>query len=468
MSQPVARSRSLSRRLHERSMTPRFSWVVSLLILLSGIFFTETLARYYQAEIASERHARTLAFASELRARSDRELNSVLYLASGIVGYLVVRHQEIDPNEIDRILSVIHTYGRHIRNFTISVGSKISYIYPLKGNESMLGRDYSEIQEQWPAIRKALEKKEILLTGRVELVQGGAALIYREPVLVDGKLWGLLSTVIDLASFQKAVFSEAQSDRFEFAIRTENRGSSADSAAQDGGPLYGNQNLFADPTAVILVANMPNDKWIYAVRSKDRPHSFTYWAIRCAGWLLSALLAFGIFVVLRQRITLARLAGFDSLTDLPNRRLFDDRLEQAICRQSRRNTQVAVVFIDVNDFKPINDRYGHRVGDRVLHTLAVRICAEVRGGDTVARWAGDEFAIIVEDAEITQTDHLVRRLHQQIEAPMDIEGIPLRVSASVGVAFYPSEAENSADLLELADQRMYKNKDGKATPGSET
>ncbi len=91
-------------------MTPRFSWVVSVLILLSGIFFTETLARYYQAEIASERHARTLAFASELRARSDRELNSVLYLASGIVGYQVVPPHEIHTNDIDRINSVIHTY----------------------------------------------------------------------------------------------------------------------------------------------------------------------------------------------------------------------------------------------------------------------------------------------------------------------------------------------------------------------
>ena len=468
MRPPVAKTRSLSRDLHEKSMTPRFSWMVSVLILLSGVFFMETLARYYQAEIASERHARTLAFASELRARSDRELNSVLYLASGIVGYLVVRHQELDSNEIDRILSVIHSYGRHIRNFTISVGSKISYIYPLKGNENMIGRDYSEIQGQWPAIKKALEKKEVLLTGRVELVQGGAALIYREPVLIDGKLWGLLSTVIDLASFQKAAFRETRNDRFEFAIRTENRKSSADSAEQDGGPLYGNQELFADPTSVILVANMPNDKWIYAVRSKDQPHSFTYWLIRGAGWLLSALLAFGIFVVLRQRITLARLAGFDSLTDLPNRRLFDDRLEQAIRRQSRQKTQVAVVFIDINDFKPINDRYGHKIGDRVLHALAVRIYAEVRGGDTVARWAGDEFAIIVEDAEIALIDHLIKRLHQRVEAPMDIEGIPLRISASIGVAFYPSEAGNSADLLELADQRMYENKNSKPIPEGES
>ncbi len=332
----------------------------------------------------------------------------------------------------------------------------------------MIGRDYSEIRGQWPAIKKALEKKEVLLTGRVDLVQGGAALIYREPVLIDGKLWGLLSTVIDLASFQKAAFRETRNDRFEFAIRTENRESSTDSAEQDGGPLYGNQELFADPTSVILVANMPNDKWIYAVRSKDQPHSLTYWVIRGAGWLLSALLAFGIFVVLRQRITLARLAGFDSLTDLPNRRLFDDRLEQAIRRQSRQKTQVAVVFIDINDFKPINDRYGHKIGDRVLHALAVRIYAEVRGGDTVARWAGDEFAIIVEDAEIALIDHLIKRLHQRVEAPMDIEGIPLRISASIGVAFYPSEADNSADLLELADQRMYENKNSKPIPEGES
>ena len=127
-----------------------------------------------------------------------------------------------------------------------------------------------------------------------------------------------------------------------------------------------------------------------------------------------------------------------------------------------------MVFIDINDFKPINDRYGHKIGDRVLHALAVRIYAEVRGGDTVARWAGDEFAIIVEDAEIALIDHLIKRLHQRVEAPMDIEGIPLRISASIGVAFYPSEAGNSADLLELADQRMYENKNSKSTPEDET
>ena len=448
-------------------MTLSFARTIAFLILLFCAFFTETLARYHQAEINAERHAKTLAFASELRARADRELNSVLYLASGVVGFLVARQLQPDPKEIDHILSIVHSYGRHVRNFTISIGTKITYVYPLKGNESMLGVDYSEVNAQWPAIKQALEKKEVLLTGRVELVQGGAALIYREPIVIDKVLKGLLSTVIDLDSFQKAAFSETQNDLFEFAIRTVNKVDSAHSAAQGGGPLYGNQELFADPAAVILVANMPNDKWVYAVRSKDRAYGFTYWAIRCGGWLLSLLMAFGVFVVLRQRITLARLAGFDSLTDLPNRRLFDDRLEQAIRRQSRQKNQLAVVFIDINDFKLINDRYGHKVGDRVLHALAVRIYAEIRGGDTVARWAGDEFAIVVEDAETSLISHLVKRLHHRIETPLDIEGIPLRVSASIGVAFYPSEAESSAALLDLADQRMYQNKSCKTTPNAD-
>ena len=438
-------------------MTPRFALAVSVLILVVIIFFTETLSRYQQADMAAERHARTLAFATELRARSDRELNAVLYLASGIVGYLVVRHQHLDPEEINRILSVIYTYGRHIRNFTIAVGQRISYVYPLQGNEQVIGQDYSEISAQWPAIKSAIEQKKTLLTGRVELLQGGAALIYREPILIDGNTWGLLSTVVDLPSFQQAAFRDVDNDHFEFAIRTEGQGT-------DAGLLYGNPALFSDPAAITLVANMPNDKWLYAVRSKEVGYNLIFWATRVIGWLLAALSAFTVWLVLRQRINLARLAGFDSLTDLPNRRLFDDRLEQAIRRQLRRNSQVAVVFIDINDFKPINDHYGHTVGDRVLRSLAVRLCAEVRGGDTVARWAGDEFAIIVEEADATQIDQLLARLHQRIEDPLDIEGIPLRVSAAMGVAFYPSEAKSATALLELADQRLYVCKESKATP----
>lgn len=147
-----------------------------------------------------------------------------------------------------------------------------------------------------------------------------------------------------------------------------------------------------------IEAETPSGKWIYAVRARDQGTSPLVWAIRAAGWTLALLFAACIFLVLRQRNKLARQAGYDSLTELPNRRLFDDRLEQANRRQSRHGEQqVAVVFVDLNDFKPINDRFGHKIGDRVLRTVALRLRDEVRIGDTVARWAGDEFALILEE-----------------------------------------------------------------------
>ena len=394
-----------------------------------------------------------MAFASELRARSDRELNAALYLASGLVGYLIVRHDQIDKQEIDDILAAVYNHARHIRNFTIAVGTKIRHVYPLAGNSAVIGKDYRDLAPQWPTVKLAMETNKVVLTGPVNLVQGGVGLIYRAPIFVDGAYWGMLSTVIDIPALQLAAFAELNKELFDFSIRTE------ESTSSGGGLLWGHPDLFSAPDAVRVEAETPSGRWTYAVRARDQGTPLV-WAIRAAGWTLALLFAACILLVLRQRNKLARQAGYDSLTELPNRRLFDDRLEQANRRQPRHgDQQVAVVFIDLNDFKPINDRYGHKVGDRVLREVADRLRDEVRIGDTVSRWAGDEFALILEEATPEAVEPLVERLRQRIGEPFDVDGFPLAVSAALGTAYYPAEAANSAALLELADQRMYADKE---------
>ena len=89
-----------------------------------------------------------MAFASELRARTDRELNSVLYLGNGIVGYLDVNHGRLDANEVKQILASVYGYGLHIRNLTLALGYRISFVHPLAGNEQAIGRDYRELPAQ--------------------------------------------------------------------------------------------------------------------------------------------------------------------------------------------------------------------------------------------------------------------------------------------------------------------------------
>ena len=440
-------------KMHERSMTRSFALAIALLVFVAAIAATETILHFRAAEAGSQRAGAALAFASELRARTDRELNSVLYLGSGMVGFLAVHNKQTDREEFNRILASVYRYGRHIRNLALAVGYRVTYVYPQAGNEQIIGRDYRELPAQWPSVQRAVSSRSVVLTGPVNLVQGGTGLIYRAPVFIGNSYWGMLSTVIDIPSLQAAAFKAMNSEHYEFAVRID-----ADNGG-DGGILWGSAVLFTDPGAVTLEAPMPNGRWIYAVRAIDKSNPALNWAIRGLGWILATLASLSVVTVLRQRRDLSRQAGFDSLTELPNRHLFDDRLEQSLRRHGRSGCGlVATVFIDINDFKLINDRYGHTVGDRVLQTVAARVREQVRLGDTVSRWAGDEFVVIIEDTSESHVAQLIERLHGAIEAPFVVDGSTLTVSAAIGAAFYPDEAGTAIELLVLADQRMYESK----------
>ncbi|MFP4207987.1 MAG: EAL domain-containing protein [Wenzhouxiangella sp.] len=154
------------------------------------------------------------------------------------------------------------------------------------------------------------------------------------------------------------------------------------------------------------------------------------------------------------------LAHHDLLTDLPNRALLADRLQQAMAQTDRRDELLGVACLDLDAFKPINDRFGHEVGDRLLVEVARRMQRAVRQGDTVARLGGDEFALVLvglSDTEASQP--LIRRLLQAVAEPVHHDGHVLEISASLGISFYPQGDGIDADqLLRQADQAMYQAK----------
>jgi diguanylate cyclase (GGDEF)-like protein/PAS domain S-box-containing protein len=157
-------------------------------------------------------------------------------------------------------------------------------------------------------------------------------------------------------------------------------------------------------------------------------------------------------------------AFHDALTGLANRALFEDRLAHALAGARRHDHPIAVLFLDLDDFKTINDSLGHAVGDELLRTVARRIAAEVRVTDTAARLGGDEFAVLLETMdEDTDADAIAARLLKALRAPIHIGGRELRVSASVGLA-RSDGAAGVEDLLRNADTAMYAAKDaGKGT-----
>jgi diguanylate cyclase (GGDEF)-like protein/PAS domain S-box-containing protein len=156
---------------------------------------------------------------------------------------------------------------------------------------------------------------------------------------------------------------------------------------------------------------------------------------------------------------LDRLAHYDLLTKLPNRRLLHDRMNQAIARARRRKTRVALLFLDVDRFKHINDTLGHDIGDLLLIEVADRLAGCVRETDTVSRLAGDEFVVLLTDIiEVGDATRIARRIIETLSEPYELKEHVLRMTVSIGVAFYPADGKDGTSLLEKADAAMYRAK----------
>ena len=162
----------------------------------------------------------------------------------------------------------------------------------------------------------------------------------------------------------------------------------------------------------------------------------------------------------RAEAELKHIAHYDALTGLPNRLLKTDRLHQAMSRSRRNQTSVAVCYLDLDGFKPINDQHGHDVGDRILIEVAHRLLATVREGDTVSRIGGDEFVLILSDLESKEQCRLILgRVLNAVSQPIALEDKVLEVFASIGVTLYPEDDADADILLRHADQAMYMAKD---------
>jgi diguanylate cyclase (GGDEF)-like protein/PAS domain S-box-containing protein len=177
------------------------------------------------------------------------------------------------------------------------------------------------------------------------------------------------------------------------------------------------------------------------------------------GVIGAVMVAHDVTVARDLSAKLARLALHDNLTGLPNRTLFNDRLDQALEKAQRAEYIVSLLFIDLDRFKPVNDSLGHEIGDQLLQSVAVRLRTCVRSSDTLSRHGGDEFIIIL--AEMTREEDAslcAQKVIAAMTVPFEIDGHRLQIGASVGIAHSPRGAIGSALLLRNADSAMYEAK----------
>jgi diguanylate cyclase (GGDEF)-like protein len=156
-----------------------------------------------------------------------------------------------------------------------------------------------------------------------------------------------------------------------------------------------------------------------------------------------------------------QLAYYDVLTGLPNRRLLLDRFTQAAALADRHRQQLALLFFDFNDFKRVNDTFGHNAGDKVLQQVAIRLSLSIRQSDTACRYGGDEFVVLL--TEITNHAHVVtavKKIRAELAPRYNIDRHSIRLTVSNGMAIYPNDAQRFSDLMQLSDRSMFSRKSG--------
>ena len=230
-----------------------------------------------------------------------------------------------------------------------------------------------------------------------------------------------------------------------------------------------NEFLFTEPLSIDFytrIATIPLGQWqgeLYCWRREKQ--RFLAWvtlsAVRdISGMVTRYVGSFTDITTLRQtEAKLTHLAFYDSVTGLPNRQLFNDRLEQALAKARREGFGGTLMFIDLDGFKRVNDSLGHVSGDALLRKVGERMEKTLRAGDTAARFGGDEFLVLLADVQqAVDAAKVANNLLKALAKPMEISDKEISISASIGIAFYPVDATESHTLLQAADTALYQAK----------
>lgn len=364
-----------------------------------------------------------------------------------------------------------------IANLQLAPGGVISQIHPPEGHEAAIGYDILGNNYLRSSTLRAIESRTLTVVGPIDLIQGGKGILGRYPVfLPDGQggetFWGLASALIRLDDFIAASqLSLLRELGLNYRLRYFDDGLGRE-------VVFAGENTRPLPEPVVTAqVSLPNEEWHLDVAfARPLGHSPFYYP----GLLLTALVA-GVLAwisylylklpgQLRREVAiktqqLREMAFHDELTGLPNRKLLIDRLNQAIHRQQRNGEGFALLYIDLDLFKVINDTLGHQVGDKLLVKIANRLTSHIRKTDTAARIGGDEFTLLLMDVHSANevadvATHLLARLRE----PVVVDSHSLFCTASIGVALCPEDGSDPEVLLDHGDLAMYRAKElGKNT-----
>jgi diguanylate cyclase (GGDEF)-like protein len=440
-------------------------WGIPLLVFAITALLGLSMAHFFDRQWHLERY-RTLEEIGRSQAAAIERRLSRSMLAAPMLGYEV----SLRKGELERF--PFEQYAQHlldniggISNLQLAQDGIIRRIYPLEGNERALGLDVFAV-DSGDETRQAISSRQLTVIGPIELAQGGRGILGRYPVFLSqnhkDRFWGVTSAMVTLEDFLALTDLPALPEKgYRYRLWHRRPGS-------DERDVFAGANATRlSPPVVTTPIHLPNKTWYLDIAFR-RPaaHGPSYLTDTGLALVIAALVAVLVYLVLRlpERLRseiraksreIETAAFFDSLTGLPNRRLFLDRLSQAI-RHQQRSRPFALLFLDLDNFKRINETLGHRAGDLVLSRVAEHLSGNLRVGDTVARIDGDEFAIILRDVDNhADVSQLVRKLIAVANTPVTFDRRTIATTASAGVTLCPEDGADSNQLTRNAELALY-------------
>jgi diguanylate cyclase (GGDEF)-like protein len=439
--------------------------LIALVVFVAAATIGLLLLRWSHVSRQEELRSAARSLASSrthaIQLRINTSLSAVYSLAA------MVRESGGAAPNFERVANEMLPYYPGVSALQLAPGGVIRRIVPMQGNEGALGHDLLKDPRRDTEARRAIESRSLTLAGPFDLLQGGVGLVGRLAVFVTDsqgmdEFWGFATVLIRLDALLAASgIDQLETQHFDYRLTRVLPDSGREQVIASSGPAALN-----DP--VLQTVEVPNGRWTLAIARRAG------WA-NPAGWwlelgmvlLIALLLAYIAFSIQVQPVHLRRQvrsrtaeleyqATHDVLTGLANRALLNDRIEQALAGARRGKRRVAVLLLDLDRFKTVNDSLGHEAGDALLSTVAGRLQGLLRQTDTLARLGGDEFVIVLPDLD--SDEHVMTvcdKVLPVVAAPVQVQAHTVWTSASIGVAVHPQDGDNGVELLRNADAAMY-------------
>lgn len=421
---------------------------VSFFLLLLSAFIITVLAKEEKTRNIIQAEYVMISEISKIQYAIDSRLLSTEILEMIIVN----NHGTI--TDFEAIAERLYEKDPAIRCLQLAPDGIVSYVYPLEGNESAFGSLFEHPQRRAEA-EFARDTGKMTLAGPYELSQGGMGLVARNPIYLENKqkeqtFWGFSVAVLNVPEiFNKAELGNLSVQGYDYQIYK---------MLPESGEtqiIYGNTEK--DLTGAIEDnIFVPNGTWYFKMQPKTGWISWNHILLESVMAIvintLLILLTYGGITILQQKKKMTELANTDSLTGLYNVRRFMSTIRQLHAHKQ----PFGVLYLDLNKFKEVNDRYGHDVGDKLLIEVSFRIKQCIRKEDFLFRIGGDEFSIVIPDKKSCEYyNTLIEQVIESITRPYPLVDIILYPGISCGYSRYPEDHSDIEQLIQEADRNMY-------------